>query len=274
MKTGIYTDLSNEEYHADPAISASGLKVLVTKSPKHYKAEYIDRVVEKKTAVMDFGNAAHSFILEPDTFEEEYHVAPAGLRMDKRTKAYKDLQEDAGVKKVLPHVEYVKLLGMRESFHNHPLAPNILKAGEVETSHFAEDPVTGLMIRARPDIWVSEAPQIIADYKTTGTDIGVTYYEKHSFNMRRDIQAAFHKAVVELTTGEKVDQVLHIVQETAPPYDIRVFRLHGEWLENGEVDMRLALDRLKECIESGNFPGYESDIIDLELPGYAGYTHY
>ena len=74
--------ISNADYHADPAISASQLKT-VMQSPYHYWSRYLDpdRVAMVPTAAMRLGSLVHCAVLEPDELSTRYQLAP-----DRRTK--------------------------------------------------------------------------------------------------------------------------------------------------------------------------------------------
>ena len=62
MKPGIYTELTNEEYHSTTAISASFLKSWILYSPFH--AQYGKSDISPLIA--DIGTATHSESLEPE----------------------------------------------------------------------------------------------------------------------------------------------------------------------------------------------------------------
>ena len=53
-------DQTNEVYHLDPALSASGAKTIAMQSPAHFK--YAKR---KVTTAFDLGTAVHTLVLEP-----------------------------------------------------------------------------------------------------------------------------------------------------------------------------------------------------------------
>ena len=74
--------ISNADYHADPAISASQLKE-IGRSPYHYWSRYLDpdRVAMVPTAAMRLGSLTHCATLEPDELTKRYQLAP-----DRRTK--------------------------------------------------------------------------------------------------------------------------------------------------------------------------------------------
>jgi hypothetical protein len=77
--------LTNADYHADPAISASHLKA-VMQSPYHYWSRYLNpqRPTMEPTAAMRLGSLAHCAVLEPDELHNRYAIAP-----DRRSNAGK-----------------------------------------------------------------------------------------------------------------------------------------------------------------------------------------
>lgn len=71
LPPGVYSpeELSNEQYHAHPAISKSDLDK-ISRSPQHYKHKKENP--EPETPSMLRGRAVHAAILEPDLFAKEY----------------------------------------------------------------------------------------------------------------------------------------------------------------------------------------------------------
>ena len=68
MKTGIYPNISNEDYHASEGISKSGLD-MINKSPASYIWQKSAPTDDSKTGPLDFGTAFHCLLLEPDEFK-------------------------------------------------------------------------------------------------------------------------------------------------------------------------------------------------------------
>ena len=76
---GVYLDMPEEEYHADPSFSASGVK-LITVSPLDFWVNSPLNPDRKETTseAKDLGRAYHKMILEgPEAFEAAYAVAPS-----------------------------------------------------------------------------------------------------------------------------------------------------------------------------------------------------
>lgn len=66
---GIYSDISNDDYHSLPALSSSGLKKFAN-SPAKYKRDYIDKIIRLKTTsrenTFERGEMTHGYVLEPE----------------------------------------------------------------------------------------------------------------------------------------------------------------------------------------------------------------
>lgn len=74
MKPGIYSDISNEDYHSGPGVSKSQLD-LFHKAPAVYKASIDGLLTREPTAQQALGTAFHCLILEPERFTQEYCLA-------------------------------------------------------------------------------------------------------------------------------------------------------------------------------------------------------
>ena len=75
---------SNEDYHSDPSISSSGLKVIADRSVEYY----LNRPPFKTTDAMELGTAIHEKLLFPDQFDDQYFELP---KLDLRKKADKEI---------------------------------------------------------------------------------------------------------------------------------------------------------------------------------------
>lgn len=269
--TGIHRNMSNEWYHAHPAIGSSGIKRFL-ECPRLYHYDYVEpREKEKEESyAMAFGTAAHCYMLEPAEFDKRFLVAPVAA-IDRRTAAWKDAVKEADSfgKKPILYREWEQIQGMRAELMRHRVARGMLSLpGDFELTAFAVDQETGLHIKARPDRVVDN---ILIDYKTTGISLGLTAQQKLAYDMGRPVQGAHHKYVMELATGEPIAKVLHLVQMVEPPYLVRVFNLSDELLAYGKREVDRALLEMAHCKETGIYPGYPDDEIeDLNLPAWAG----
>ncbi|MBF0138615.1 MAG: PD-(D/E)XK nuclease-like domain-containing protein [Magnetococcales bacterium] len=74
IPNGVYLNLPAEQYHADPSLSASGIKAMGA-SPLTYWHQYLDpnRVDESSTPAKVLGQAIHKIVLEgADAFNRKY----------------------------------------------------------------------------------------------------------------------------------------------------------------------------------------------------------
>ena len=85
--------MTEKEYRQHEGISRSQLWK-IRESPEKFK--YAMEHPEEPTPALLFGQMVHKLVLEPDTFDEEFIVAP---EVDKRTKegkaAWAQFEEDA-----------------------------------------------------------------------------------------------------------------------------------------------------------------------------------
>jgi len=230
-----------------------------------------------KNRAMNLGSAAHKMLLEPSDFFNEYLLAPEQVR-DKRGGDWRKVVEMAADlrKRPLLASELQTVMAMTTKVRAHPRAGLILSTGIQECSFFADDPVTGLRMKARPDWTVFDDPilngTIIVDYKTVEAEhIGIISYSRHNYNMGRHVQGYHHKHVVELATGKKVAAIIHIVQMQEPPYLLRCLAMPSDWLERGRLEVERGMEKLQDCLRNGVFPGYPDTIEDMVLPGFTDF---
>ena len=142
--------LTNEEYHADPAISASHLKAVMQQSPYHYWSRYLNpkRPTMEPTAAMRLGSLAHCAVLEPDELHNRYAIAP-----DRRSNAGKALAADMAARglEAVTEADMALAYAMADAVRQHPYAAALLADGKAEQSFWADDTATGLRVKARPD---------------------------------------------------------------------------------------------------------------------------
>lgn len=262
--------MSNEDYHALPAISSSAI-IKALRSPLHYFAEYVARAAERtESASMRLGTMVHTAVLEPETWEERYIVAPSGI--DRRTKAGKEawaaFEAEAAEREVITSEEAAKAHAMAAVVLEHPAAGPLLRGDfvepERETSYFWRDPDTGLECRCRPDSFDGE---VIVDLKTT-TDASPSGFAKSVANYGYHVQAAWYRRGVAAVTGRMPRHVI-VAVETSAPYAVAVYELDALALEEGDRLCQRAITTIAECQRSGRWPGYGDEIQRLGLPRWA-----
>lgn len=267
MKPGIYYDLSAEEYHKDPcpipSLSSSIAKKICLESPLHAKCAHprlsgIPEIFEHKEN-FDIGTAAHSVLLEGDT--SKIVVVEANDWRTKAARAARDQAKQNGLVPVLRKKWYdveAMVDAIRDDLSDHNQAFDMFKGGNPEVTLIWEE--DGVWCRARLDYLHSDHKNI-DDYKTRS---GTANPEAITRSVMReegwDIQAAWYLRGLCKLTGE-IDAVFRFaVQETSRPYPTSVVALGPDLMELAERKVEYAMRVWKECLGSGEWPGYPRDI--------------
>jgi exodeoxyribonuclease VIII len=211
---------------------------------------------------MEFGTAVHTRVLEYDAFDDRYIVAPAS--MDRRTKAGKEAHAEleASGKIVLSADDFDRIRYIADSVWNHPTASDILSEGQTEVS--VMENVDGTMVRGRAD-WFR--PSILADLKTT-SDGSPEEFGRSVAKFRYHVQDAVYTDLF-ARAGELITNFFFIVVETAQPYATVVYELDEEAKSLGQYLYERDLQTYRECIEKNEWPGYQTGVNTLKLPGWA-----
>ena len=252
--------MSTKNYDDIPAVRRSDLWQL-KKSPLHYL--YAVTHPSKSTVALEFGTAAHKYILEPEKFEGAYAIAP---KVDRRTKAgnteWTAFIDQLGDKEPITEEDYMKIREMDEAILANPTAKALLKTGVHEIPFEWTDPETGELCKCRPDCLTEyNGEKYIVDYKTT-TSCENGHFERACRSYGYKLQAAMY------TEGVFADTLLQyrfafVAQEKNPPYAVRVYFCDPGFVEEGLQQFRDLIELYHECKTTGNWPGYE----DKELIG-------
>lgn len=250
--------ISNEEYHEGDGISKSGLD-LIARSPAHYRYS----AKREPTRSMVLGTATHAAILEPDLYAKQYVVLPDGI--DRRSSVYKEAAATKGADNVLTRSEADRIEGMTNSVKGNTHARAILSSGWAERSLTAKDPVTGVLVKIRPD-WLS-AGLACLDLKTAAdaTDDG---FGKSVANYRYHVQQAFYTDVFQWATGERLSDFAFLVVESDLPHCSTIIRLPDDVVAYGRHLYRRDLNEYASCLESDNWPGLPKDPHVIGMPGW------
>lgn len=258
MKNGIYYDLPAEDYFAAEHINNSSLK-LINKSPLHYKSSL--EIKRDETKALVIGSAVHCSVLEPNTFIERYMVAP---KVDKRTKEGKAIwaELEAGGKTVLSGDDFQQIDAITAAVRSHDTASRILAEGSSEVSVFTD--ILETPAKCRID-W--HRPGVLTDLKTTD-DASPSGFSRSVANYGYAMQAAWYLDCCE-AAGLDARTFIFIAVEKSPPYAVAVYELTPESIEVGRIQYQRALALYKHCMATGEWPGYDSSIIQLSLPQWA-----
>lgn len=296
IKPGIYPDMTNEEYHGDDAIGSTAIKDFYTECPLYFYEMYIGpnkdkfRSEVKKSKSCDVGTNAHFLLLEPEKFEKFYTIAPDTYLNEKGEikpmnklsnfwKTLKKVTENAS-RKLITNKELELARNMANSILSNPEVKPLFSQGITECSFFAKDPITGLILKARPDVlqklhedfsfvdsetgfsFKASAAAII-DYKSTKISLTPRDQNRNARNSMRHLQGSFHKFVTELALTEArmaitiIQHILYVHGSQTPPYLIDdPWRLPDVAIEGGDIIRKIVLMQIKKCFDDNHWPNY------------------
>lgn len=261
-------NMPEEEYHAHPALSSSGMKVLL-RSPKHFR---LSRTQNRPRPEFDTGHAIHCKVLGvglPIVEIPFRMLASNGAISTKEAKAFVAEARAEG-KVPLKPVTFSEINRASEAVLANAKAKSLLeRPGYTEVSMFAKDPETDVALRIRADRLTADG--LLIDLKST-IDVRPRKITNAVVDFGYDLSAATYRHVIEQVLGEKSSPMHLIFVEKEPPYDVRVVRLADPaWQMGGEVKMRAAIDLFAWCTEQGVWPGDDEDggeIRDLPVPAW------
>lgn len=263
--------IAADVYHADPceqpSLTSTIARILTADSPLHAWTAHprLNPEYENTEAAhFDIGTTAHELLLEG---EANVEVIEADSWRTKAAQEQRDAAYQAGKQPLLTHqwAEVDRMVqAARKQLARINADPAIFENGLPEqTLIWDEDGVT---CRARLD-WLHDGYVAIDDYKTSSRTANPAGFSRSLFNMGYDVQAAFYLRGLERLTGA-VAEWRWVVQETAPPYALSVVSLSPAaiGLANAKVDYAIA--RWRECLTTGRWAGYPTEVCYAELPGW------
>lgn len=266
--TGIIHDLPEAEYHAHTALSSTGARRILD-SPARFR--YMADHPQPFKKEFDIGSAAHGKVLgvgEPVVLIDEGLLASNGAAS---TAAAKQFIADARANGEIPlkRAEFDTVNAMAEAVLAHPEARALLEQpGAAEVSLFADDPETGVAMRCRFDYLPDfTAPNpVCVDLKTTAKNASPEGFARTTADHRYDIQQEFYLPIYMHVTGDFTARMKFIVVEKEPPHLVGVYELAPEFAEMGRKKVRDALDTYARCVETGVWPGYDTNPYPLQPP--------
>lgn len=261
------------EYLAHPAESRSDLLRIVEHNPYYYRWHKLNKQENSSTAATVYGTALHEAVFEPDEFSGKWG-AYDGTR-NPRHKAYQEWLVDAGLKheNVLTVSEWDMLQQTVKRIRSLPGPSYLLEAGKAEQSVFWTDPDTELECKARFD-FVDTERGLAVDLKTTA-DITPEAFAKSCASYGYAVQAVHYiDAMCALTGQPMVDweadtegpSFLFLAVSKELPIEVALYQIDRADMQKAARIRRTALRTIRECVDSGKWPGLPHQIQSLSLP--------
>lgn len=280
---GAYPGIDTLDYHRNqnllpgPSISSSGLKTLLSRSPRHYWFDSPlnpDRPPEPDKPHFNVGKAAHDMLLLSDRWPECYFVLPEDFNARKTSEQadYHAAREEARAagKCVLTFAEAETVAAMAASLRENEFAAAALSNGESEVTLAWQDKETGVWLRARPD-FLPHKRKIIPDLKTAANGSPQAFrraIDQFGYHM----SAALYWDAIREVFGTEPTNWLHVVLEKEAPHVTSLYELPSEDIERGRWLNRKAIRTYAGCLSADRWPGYADEPIQCGLPGWSRKT--
>lgn len=255
-------EISEVDYHSDPALSSSGARKLLPPScPALFKYEQENPPGPR--AVFDIGHAAHKLALGigPEIVELPYDSM--------RTNAAKDFDAAARAagKVPLKAEDYAMVTAMAAALHAHPIASALISDGQPEASIFWDDAQSGVQRRARLD-WLpamNDGRPVLFDYKTVRS-ADPEKFVRSIIDYGYHLQGSWYLDAAKAIGFGDDAKFLFVCQEKVAPYLVTVIGL-TEYAERiGRILNRRAIDIFAKCTETDTWPGYSDEVEYPSLP--------
>ena len=253
------------QYMKLPGEHSSTLKRMML-SPLHYR--HARDTVRADSDDFRIGRATHTAVLEPDRFPLEYVVYSESKTKGEGAKKNWDAFKAANANKtILDESDYMQALAIRDAVRANPLARDLLAKGSAEVTAQWSHRGTGLACKARYD-WLG--PAGIVDLKTT-RGIDPSSFSRDVAKFAYHVQFALYAEGHAQITGERLPFWAIVVEKSAP-HDVIVYRVPEPLIEEAWKVAWSLLDRVRECTDSGVWPGIADGALELALPEWANGT--
>lgn len=247
------TGIDDSIYHATNGLGSTALKYFMN-SPAKYDA-YSKNLLTFSSKSMDLGSAVHCKVLEPHLFRHRYQLLPEDIKV-KRGKKWDALREQSPDAVFFNHSDYQKIIAISTTIKSKYGA--FFDTGEPEVSYWKRDLDTGLLLKSRID-W--ESGDLAIDLKTTAS-AQPSLFNKSANDYGYWLQEALYIDVTGLS------DFLFMVVETEQPYLSTLDAYTDDDKAFARNQYKAALDRLKQCHDKDEWPGYASndEICELTIP--------
>jgi PDDEXK-like domain of unknown function (DUF3799) len=295
----VYLDMSEADYHALDAISASQLKLIHSKSPAHWYYEYALGNSKDKPCYNE-GRAIHCALLEPERFAKTYIVAPNynGALKQKKTDGNEigclehlrwlsekanipcNSTEKTNIKEIRQEIIVFERLisncqiilqddmnmitGIRDSFAKHAHIVDMLAGAKTEITLTWER--ESVPCKARIDLIGTD---YIGELKST-TDASPKGFERQMFNLGYHISAAWYREGLNENGLPDLRNLpfKFFVAEKDAPNAVGIYQLDNESLHVGLLQANDAFARLVMCKQNNHYPDYGAYENIISVPQY------
>jgi hypothetical protein len=263
LTPGLYTDMPEDAYHADPcpepSLSSSVAKLLIDRSPRHawfaHPRLNPEHEAENKTAY-DLGRAVHKVLLGKgsDLVPHDFDDYRSKAAQETRDAAY------AAGRTPLKPAEWERVQAVAKAAEAQIILNDDLKAlrqfGAAEQTLIWRDEAHGIWCRARLD-WMPNAGNVFVDLKTTSASANPEEFTRRGlFDLGYDVQAAFYRRGIEAVLGIPDARFVFGVVELAAPHAMSAISLRGSAMAMADAKVDYAMGLWSWCLRNRAWPGY------------------
>lgn len=268
MSAQLVRDMPAPEYHAAPALSASGAFMLASECPALYHAHSPfnpDALPDESNGAMNIGTAVHLAALEPDRLESRIVVVDAE---DWRTKAAQEARRAACDLGFVPLLrkDRERVDHLAAALRANEYVADLLDGADTEVSFFWN--ADGIPCKARADI-ISRDGGAIGDLKAS-TNASPGFFQRQAFSAGHFLRSPFYRDGWQVVSGKRADY-WYIIVAREEPHLVTIARLDERAIEWGRIMIRRAMILFRECRERGAWPPYCTEPATLSIPAWAEY---
>lgn len=235
-------------------------------SPKHYKQYTTAKwkgTPRPPSQPMLLGLAVHTLVLEPHLYEHNF-IPWEGSRNSKAFKEFSLYVRKYTNCKIISQENHETALKMADAVKSHPVAKKHLRNVDPEKRIDWVDEETGLPCKGFLDNWTG---RYFGELKTvSGKQFMPEKYKRSSADKLYHGQLAFYQDGLQ-KLGYDPDPPVVITVESSAPYDVVVYKVDEEVLNEGRYLYRTLINKLKECMEHDYWPGIaEEHELTLTMP--------
>lgn len=258
--------MTREQYFAIDAVSITRLKE-IDRSPLHYRHLLAN---PKESDALTLGTAAHSAILEPETFADDYAIwtrrTEANASAPRRGQHWDAFKAEHPGQRILTVEENAYAQAIARAVRFDEVANKYLVTGDAEVVMQWE--IVGRRAKSRAD-WVTEidGKPVLVGLKST-RDCRHTLFAKQAVNLGYDLQWSWYADGFQTIHGMQ-PRMVEIAVESEPPHAVATYLIDDEILELGRSKYEALLLKLARCEESNEWPGPQTKEELLSFPSWA-----
>lgn len=275
LAPGIYLDVSERDYHADPcaqpSLSASGAKTLLFRSPKAFawkhprlRPAHLPPIEETWSDQAVFGTVVHKLVLGRGKDVVEVDAK------DWKTNAAKVERADITVH---GKVAILKDKLVQAKIVAHELRQTVGFNADTPTEVvliWIDHATDGTPVWCRAMIDALPEPTLILDLKVTGAELSDEFVARQIDGMGYDISMAWYRRGLSRLKPELAGRIKTRLTfgERNETYDTLSRTLTDGELHEPDILLQIAIDRFAACQTAGEWPGVSASRKQVDIPNW------